>query len=426
MKRSWRALTAASLLVLCAPANAEPTFDWGGQGNFSGFWIDQDELVGSDVNGFGFAGEGKVWGRVRNVTDSGIEYGLRAQLRFQSSEHEFSNDSIRGAPDFVDEVWVYVQTAFGRLTIGLEDGAADSAGIYSPAVSDINRIDDARAFVIQDPLQPSFAAFEPHGAHLRTDLNASGDALKVIYYSPRLIGVQLSASYTPDLRRGLDELFDDSNSINRQEDIWEVGVNYQGSLSSFDVGFYAGYVSGSNADPAVAVAVPIAGVALGSLPFVPDDLEEWGAGAQVVYEGLKVGGSYRSTNIAGGAGLQDNNFGISPGCWGALKGCVVPDARTEIWGAGIEYETGPWSFGANYTALTEELPLVNSLLGPVRPDDQKAHAWSGAVGYEFDENLRMGVGYQHYRFNGPANVCAGAACDTLDADVAYFETAFSF
>ena len=50
--------------------------------------------------------------------DSGIEYGLRAQLRFQSSEAEFSNDFVRGAPEFVDEVWAYVQTAFGRLRRG--------------------------------------------------------------------------------------------------------------------------------------------------------------------------------------------------------------------------------------------------------------------------------------------------------------------
>jgi predicted porin len=437
MKRSWRAITAASLLALCAPAYAEPQFDWGGQGNFSAYSIDQDDIPGGDVNDFGFAAEGKVWGRVRMVTDSGIEYGLRTQLRFQSSEHEFSNDDIRGAPEFVDEVWAYVQTAFGRLTIGLEDGAADSAGIYSPSVSDINRIDDARAFVVQDPRQPSFAAFEPNGAHLRTDLNATGDALKVIYYSPRLIGIQLSASYTPDLRRGLDELFDSSPSFNRQEDIWEVGLNYQGSLSSFDVGFYAGYVSGSNSDPALTFA-QVTGSPSGppgtffTRAFVPDDLEEWGAGAQVVYEGLKLGGSYRSTNIAGGAGIADLKVGaFSSNCTflGSIKGCVLPDARTEIWSAGVEYETGPWSFGVNYVDLTEELPLsgTGGLLNlDFQPGDQKANAWSGAVGYEFDENLRMGVGYQRYSFEGPANGCVAAACDTLDADVAYFETSFSF
>src|SRR5207244_591265 len=99
--------------------------------------IDQDDTPVNPLNDFGFAAEGKVWGRVKLVRDYGTEYGMRAQLRFQSSESEFSNDFIRGAPDFVDEVWGYVQTAYGRFTVGLEDGAADSAGIYSPTVSEL-------------------------------------------------------------------------------------------------------------------------------------------------------------------------------------------------------------------------------------------------------------------------------------------------
>lgn len=433
MKRSWRAITAASFLVLCGQASADTSFDWGGQGNFSAYGVDQDDIATGDVNNFGFAAEGKVWGRVRLVTDSGAEFGARAQLRFQSSEHQFSNDFIRGAPDFVDEVWIYAQTAFGGVKIGLEDGAADSAGMFSPGVSDINSIDDARAFVIQDPLAPAFTAYMPNGAHLRTDLNASGDALKIIYTSPRLIGLQLTGSYTPDVRRGLDELFDSQDSINRQSDIWEVGLNFQGSLSSFDVGFYAGYVAGSNDDP-LAIALPVVATIGGpvtsflSNAFVPDDLEEWGGGAQVAYEGFKIGGSYRSTNIAGGAGLFDREVGaFANGCT-QIAGCVLPDARTEIWGAGITYETGPWEFGVNYVTLDEELPAFTS--GPTTYRlSQEAEGWAGAVGYEFDENLRMGVGYQHYTFDGPANACVAApvgVCDTLDANVAYFETSITF
>lgn len=434
MKRSWRALTAASVLVLCGQASADTSFDWGGQGNFSAYGIDQDDVATGDVNNFGFAAEGKVWGRVKLVTDSGFEYGARAQFRFQSSEHEFSNDFIRGAPEVVDEVWIYAQTVFGGLKIGLEDGAADSAGIYAPAVSDLNRVDDARAFPLQDPLSPEYTAFMPNGAHLRTDLNASGDALKIIYTSPRLIGVQVTGSYTPDLRRGLDELFDSHDSRNRQSDIWEAGLNYQGSLSSFDVGFYAGYVTGSNDDPA-AVVLPVVATIGGPIgtfasnAFVPDDLEEWGAGAQVAYEGFKIGGSYRSTNIAGGAGLIDTKIGpFRDGCQ-QIAGCVLPDARTEIWGAGITYETGPWEFGVNYVTMDEELPTFTTI-GPVLHNlSQQADGWTGAVGYEFDENLRMGIGYQHYEFDGPANACVSgptAVCDTLDANLGYFETSITF
>lgn len=430
--KSWRALTAASFLVFCGQASADVAYDWGGQGNFSAYGIDQDDIPAGDANNFGFAAEGKVWGRVKMVTDSGFEYGMRAQLRFQSSEHEFSNDFIRGAPDFVDEVWIYAQSAFGGLKIGLEDGAADSAGIFAPTVTGLNSIDDARAFPLQDPLASEFTAFRPNGAHLRTDLNASGDALKIIYTSPRLIGVQLTGSYTPDLRRGVDELFDSQDSVNRQSDVWEVGLNYQGSLSSFDVGFYAGYVSGSNDDPA-AITLPVVANLVGPIvsftsdAFVPDDLEEWGAGAQVAYEGFKIGGAYRSTNVAGGAGLFDRKVGgVADGCT-QIAGCVLPNARTEIWSAGITYETGPWQFGANYVTLEEELPTFTTILPTtVHNLSQEAQAWSGGIAYEFDENLRMGVGYQHYDFDGPANACVVAACDTLEADIGYFETSITF
>lgn len=434
MKRSWRALTAASFFVLCGQASADVAFDWGGQGNFSAYGIDQDDIPTGDINNFGFAAEGKVWGRAKQITDSGFEYGIRAQLRFQSSEHEFSNDFISGAPDFVDEVFFFAQSVFGGLKIGLEDGAADSAGMFQPTVTGLNSIDDARAYPLQNPLASEFTPYAPNGAHIRTDLNASGDALKIIYTSPRLIGVQLTASYTPDLRRGLDELFDSANSVNRQSDIWEAGLNYQGSLSSFDVGFYAGYVTGSNDDPA-AVILPVVASPLGpvasfpSLAFTPDDLEEWGAGAQVAYEGFKIGGAYRSTNIAGGAGLFDVKVGgLRNGCT-QIAGCVLPDARTEIWSAGITYETGPWQFGVNYATLEEELPTFTTP-GPVAHSlSQEADAWSGGIAYEFDENLRMGLGYQHYEFDGPAGACVAApvaACDTLEANLGYFETSITF
>ncbi len=439
MKRSRRALTTVSVLALCAlPAAADDVkFDWGGQGNLSAYWIDQDEVPTLNaLNDYGFAADGKVWGRAKTVTDSGIEYGVRAQFRFQSSEAEFSNDFIRGAPRFVDEVWAYVQTAFGRVTVGMEDGAGDSAGLFSPTVSDVNNIDDARHYPLQDPRASSYTAFTPNGAHMRTDLNGSGDALKVIYYSPRLIGVQVSASYTPELTRGFNDLFNGNDEFDEQSNIWEVGIDYLGSLAGFDVGFYGAYVSGSNERETVGKILPVTVAQLSngavntfnSVAFTPDDLEEWGTGAQVGYEGWKIGGSYRVTNIAGGAGLADRALGSpSVGC-SVIAGCVLPDSQTTIWGAGITYETGPWRFGANYVNLDEELPpFFDTSVGPtLRELTQDAQGWQGAVAYEFDENVHIVVGYQHYNFDGPTNVCVTAACDTLDADLAFVQTSMSF
>lgn len=439
MKYAWRSLSAVSCVaLLAASASAEEyRYSWGGNGTLSGFWIDQDEVAGNELNDFGFAGEGKVWGRASVLTDSGWEYGIRGQLRFQSSEHQFSNDHIRGAPDFVDEVYLFVDTLFGGVVLGLEDGAADQAGIYAPTVTDINRIDDPRAYPLQDPLSSSFTAFMPNGAHMRTDLNASGDAFKIIYKSPMLIGVQLSASYTPELTRGLNDLFSGGNEWDQQSDIWEVGLRYQGSLSSFDVGFYAGYVAGYNERETVGHTVAVTAARLSdgaptvflSDPFTPDDLEEYGAGAQIAYEGFKVGGSYRVTNIAGASGLADQQLGsLSTGC-SVIAGCVLPDAQTTVWGAGVTYETGPWKFGVGYVNLEEELPrFTDTSTGPAVARDlrQDAQGWTGAVTYEVDENLQFSAGYQRYNFDGPTGGCTGAACDTLDADLAFVQTSLSF
>ncbi len=434
MTRFKPSLAAAAILACAMPASASDwTFDWGGQANLTGFGIDQDQVAGNELEDFGFAAEGKAWGRVRAVSESGIEYGVRAQLRVQSREHEFSNDLIHGAPEFVDEGWLYLQTAFGRLTIGLEDGAADSAGIFSPTVSDINRLDDARAFALRNPLVTGFEAFAPNGAHVRTDLSASGDAFKAIYYSPRLIGVQLSASYTPELSRGLNDLFNSSSETDRQANIWEVGLNYQGALSAFDVGLYAGYVKGNNEAPS-SRTVTIVADALGapgptaftSIAFTPDDLEEWGAGGQVAFEGLKIGGSFKVTNVAGGAGLADGGP-VSVGC-AVLAGCVLPGRNTTSWGAGASYETGPWRVGVEYVSLEEELP--DFLDGVVRRSlTQDANAWSGAIGYEIDGNARIVAGFQQYAFEGPGGACIAGptpVCDTLDAGLGYIQTSISF
>lgn len=434
MKRSMYALAAASVLSLAVPAAAiEYNFTYGGLGTLSGYGLDQDEVPTNDIQGFAFAAEGRGWGQINATTDEGMQFGLRAQLRAQSSEHEFSNDFIDGAPDWVDEVYVYVNFLYGIVTVGLDDGAADKAGIYAPTVSRMNNIDDARAFPLQDPNAPKYTAYAPNGAHIRTDLNASGDAFKVIYSSPLLLGFQLQGSYTPELTRGLD-IFDNNNDPDQQSDIWEAGLSYQGVLSSFNIGFYAGYVSGTNDNPTPNHTVPVVARTLSpgnaittfsSLAFTPDDLQEWGAGGQVEWEGFKVGGAYRETNIAGAAGLNQHYLpSLSDGC-AQIAGCVLPDVKTTVWSAGVTYETGPWNFGVNYANLQEELPPFDDG-GTIRFLTQDVQSWMGAVGYVFDDNLQITVGYQHYEYDGPTGSCVPGACDTLEADVGFLETVISF
>lgn len=431
------AVALLSFIARGASADDAITFDYGGYANLSGYGLDQDEVAGNDINDYDFAADARVWGRARHIFDNGIEAGLRGQLRFRSSEAKFSDDHIRGAPQVIDEVMAYVQTAFGRVAIGLDDGAADSSGLFAPVVSEANRIDDAKHYVVRDPLRADYSPFTPNGAHLRTDVSSSGDAMKIMYYSPRLFGVQISASYAPELTRGFNDLFESDDLVDRQSNIWEVGLSYQASLAGFDVGAYGSYLSGSNEDATSGRTVTFGVNRLNSTlfnvtsdPFTTDDIEEYGTGVIVAYENLKVGGSWRHTNVAGGGQLQDRDVSgpASSGC-AVLAGCVLPNANTEIYSVGATYETGPWTFGVSYAWLDEELPsYTDTTTGPaiVRHLTQEAEAWHAGVGYEVGDGVDLYAGYQHYNFDGPAGVCTSVACDTLEADVFYLQTAFSF
>ena len=412
-------------------------FDYGGYANFSGYGVDQDDVPGSEVQNFGFAADAHVRGRAKVILDDGIELGVRAQLRFESSEAQFSNDLIRGAPKYLDKFFIYGQHAFGRLSIGDDYGAAEQNAIFSPVVSEANRVDDPRHYILQDPLQDRFTPYTPHGAHIRTDLNASGEAFKVMYASPRLIGVEVDVSYMPELTRGLNDLFDNTKQFDQQSNIWEANLSYQKSLGGFDLGAYGGYVIGNNEEPSVRT-LPIMAPRLSdgtivtfiSNPFTPDDVQEYGAGAQIAYEGFKIGGSWRHTNIAGGGPLRDDDVSplASTGC-SQLAGCVLPNADTEIWGAGATYETGPWQFGVNYANVNEQLPpyVDASVIGaPTRQLTQKGEAWQGTIGYEVGNGVDIYAGYQHYNFDGPTGGCSLAACDSLQANVGFVQTAFSF
>lgn len=434
-------LCGATLVALAAPMPAfaeEYGYDWGGYANFSGYLFDQDDdFAGSNAEDFGFAADAHVRGRAKVILDNGIELGALAQLRFESSEARFSDDDIRGAPQILDKFYIYGQHAFGRLSIGDDYGAAKRNGIFSPVVSDANRIDDPRHYALQDPLAGVFTPYSPNGAHIRTDLNASGEAFKILYASPRLIGAEIDISYTPKLTRGLNELFDGNDEFDRQSNIWEANLSVQQNFGGFDFGVYAGYLIGDNERESV-VVLPVVAPQLSngaittfiSDPFTPGDVEEYGAGAQVAYEGFRLGGSWRHTNVAGGGPLQDNDVFpfASTGC-SQIGGCVLPNASTEIWGAGLTYETGPWTFGVNYANLREELPpfVDPSVIGtPTRRLVQDAEAWQGTVGYEIDTGVDIYLGYQRYSFDGPTGQCSAVNCDSLQADVGFLQTAFSF
>ena len=99
---------------------------------------------------------------------------------------------------------------------------------------------------------------------------------------------------------------------------------------------------------------------------------------------------------------------------------VYRDLYTDIWSAGLKYETGPWAVSASYVYADEELFFGS----------QQGTGMQVAAAYTIDENFRVSGGFQHFAFDGPFGGCptdaGGFGCYSLDGDVGYLETTFSF
>lgn len=227
MSRLSRSLSAALLPFLaCLPANATTTeFDWRGVG--------QGALVRSG-DGHDLFGAYAVTGEGSLTTDSGLGLSLTATLGagdYQKSlDRPGRNDQLTA-----NEIFLTVNSAWGRLRIGDEDGAAKRAVDLLPLLAGGQ----------MDGLWTGITPTAPPIDHLGRD---SDDASKILYETPRVMGLRLGVSYAP--RR--DSLVEDiaretPGALDR--DLWEFGLNYQGDLDAISYELAAGYVTAESRNP---------------------------------------------------------------------------------------------------------------------------------------------------------------------------------
>ena len=152
-----------------------------------------------------------------------------------------------------DETVLAFWGGFGRVELGREDGAADNM------------------FIGGEDFQAGTGGIDGDGVNLNINLvGDSGDAAKVTYFSPRLGGFQVGASFTPDV--GDDE--NDSEAEGDIEEHWELGANFTTSAGGADITLTGVASIGDN---------ELAG---------GDDLEDYGIGAGVEFAGLGIGVGY--------------------------------------------------------------------------------------------------------------------------------------
>jgi hypothetical protein len=227
LPRLSRSLTTAALALLAAfPAAAETV-------EFTGRGVGQAAVVRSG-DGHELFGAYAATGDATVTTDAGLGLSLTATIG--SGDYQKSLDRPgRNDQLTVNEVFLTVNSAWGRLRIGDEDGAAKRAVDMLPLLAGGQ----------MDGLWTGIAATAPPIDHLGRD---SDDATKILYETPRVMGLRLGVSYAPK-RDSLVEDIAEETPGRLDRDLWEIGLNYQGDLDAVSYELAAGYVTADSRNP---------------------------------------------------------------------------------------------------------------------------------------------------------------------------------
>ena len=221
-----KTLLATSALALAGAmavgsASAEDTLSVGLSG-YMQQWVGVSDL---DNNAAGNGGVSQYSDSEFYVTgsleaDNGLTFAVRIEL--EGNTH----------PDVIDESNASVSGSFGRVILGSEDHTASSMHL---AVQDVGV-----GLACGDPSfingLTSCARSGAKGLGTSGWL-IGGDSQKIVYFTPRMSGVQLGLAYSP-------ESVEDSGAgspVNNDNDAWSMGLNYQGEMGDTSVGISLGH-----------------------------------------------------------------------------------------------------------------------------------------------------------------------------------------
>ncbi len=357
--------------MLAGGAVAADKIQLGVGGYFQAFFAVGDE---DDGDGEGAAGrrdhglfrEAEIIFNGKTTLDNGIEVGVQVQLEAET------------CTDQIDESFIYFEGGFGRINIGQENSGPylQHRGVSSVADG------------LNSPNFRFYAA--PAGAGVTTTStppNQTSDSEKITYFTPRLFGVQVSASYTPDRCEersqstgsgscgGTYSGFQSEENAGQQSEVIEVGANYIQTFNDISVALSASYGEADREGPDTATS---------------DDLEEYAFGGELGYAGFTLGAAYRNNNN----GLDD-------------------DGDRDDYAISLTYTTGPWGASVMYVMTEQEV---------TGGDEDEFSGFEVAGSYNLGPGITLAGGVQFVEIEDAAGVDA----QENEAVIGYIGTKISF
>ena len=329
----WGAMDTASA------QQAKPGYPWastpisvvvgGYHSQVFGYSTNKDNVVsGGNIGTFANArpnttsqqSDSEIWFGGRTTLANGISIGFDVQLEANTSA------------DVIDESYLFIDGAFGRVVLGSENSADYIMNYSAPNVSAAA----THGFGNQESSLPNWVQRPNNVVILDTTASGKGaggaasgvaalptggnDQQRVTYYTPRFSGFQLGASFTPNVTastaNGLagasyEDLMGPVNRALSRTNAWSGSVNYVNTFGGIVVNASAGFTQ----YPALTGATTAPN---------KNAIMDSSYGLQIGYGEFLVGGGYRKLDAEG----------------------AVEDGTA--WGAGITWTSGPVSLGVNY------------------------------------------------------------------------------
>ncbi len=270
----------------------------------------RDEDVSSGFGrGYIFrSGEAEIGLEARNTADNGILYGVEIILNVNTDDtanadkaYAFIDDENLGRLELGDQ-----NDAIDRMFVAGEDALVGRQGWDGEVGNEFNFGD----------------------TWIGAQNNNTGKATKVTYFSPRIAGFQVGASFTPD--SGLQGAsFGERDDDGDFENVVGLAANYVADYNGLRVVLSIFGEFGDGEPDTSSPGNSTGGTSVG-------DVETLGIGATIGYGGATLGAGYVDLNEAGIPSVRQA-LGEDAGRW---------------WNVGAGYTSGPWGVSVGYYEAT--------------------------------------------------------------------------
>jgi outer membrane protein OmpU len=376
MKKLLLVSTAlAGVAMMSSPASAALKMDLGGYFDGYGVYADNNDVGGAgSLHQYAFRRDTDVFVNGESTLDNGLTVGAHTDIILGNNGAAGTTDTATQSV-YLNEVYGYGSGGWGRVNLGVGDGAAYLLQVSAPSAD--SNVDGLRANIAALNALPVVAVAGPatsavttqdtrlagllgtglgfgaagqgdaFGAATSTNLSYAQDDFRqtdrLTYLTPKFNGFQAGASYAPQpgIQGATSPMaLDDSNTgagstatgtAATFKNVWEAGARWDGEFQGVAGSLGAGYSGSSLAgnETAFNTAHTPGSAAL------TDGPKTWNVGGNIGMAGFNLGAIYKESKV------EDEVYAAT-----TAFGTETVEAKTYV--VGLGYDNGPYHLGGSY------------------------------------------------------------------------------